>query len=244
MSQGILIASDQNQEWLLPWWWRHYSASNDYPVAFVDFGMSPEMKAWCLERGELIPFTLKMPRILKSSVSLDQQIIWENHYGKKIWQRRKIWFKKPFAFQLSPFAFSIWLDLDTQVNKNLEPLFNSLLFFDIALKRDSEEIQWLHRERGYIDSNEVNYDCGVVAFRKEAPILLHWIEEIEERNSEYVFDQQALSKALAKHALFELPELANWSAAKGINPDALIVHYHGGYLKEWIKQQEMQHSPA
>lgn len=246
MDQGILIASDQNQEWLLPWWWSNYSASNEYPVVFIDFGMTPKAKAWCRERGKLIPFATPMPPILKKNIAPAQKLLWEEHYGKLIWQRRKIWFKKPFAFLLSPFPYTLWLDLDTQVNKNVEPLFNCLNFFDIALKRDSEEIQKLHRQRNYIGPDEVNYDCGIVAFRKDAPILRYWTEEIIDRNHQYVYDQQALAKALSKHPtpLFELSESANWSGSKGMNPTAIIIHHHGGYLKELIRQREMQRSPA
>ena len=40
--KGIIVASDMQQEWLLPWWWEHYTRFNSFPVAFIDFGMSKE----------------------------------------------------------------------------------------------------------------------------------------------------------------------------------------------------------
>ncbi len=52
--EGILIGCDRNQEWLLPWWWDHYSAHNAYPVAFADFGMSKKALAWCREKGKML----------------------------------------------------------------------------------------------------------------------------------------------------------------------------------------------
>lgn len=237
--QGILAGCDRNQEWLLPWWWEHYSAHNSYPVAFIDFGMSEEGKAWCKERGLYLPFRTKVPIVGKKHLPLHQQTSWEEHYGKKIWSRRRIWFKKPFALLQSPFPFSLWLDLDCQVGKNLEPFFTCLfLGTEIALKRETEAIQALHRKKGFILPHEAYYDCGLIAFRNDAPILRHWTEEIAHRNRDYVFDQQALSRALATHppALFELPEIYNWSASKGQNPEALVTHYHGGVLKQMIKE--------
>lgn len=240
MMQGILAGCDSNQEWLLPWWMDHYSRHNDYPVAFIDFGMSEEGKAWCQEKGIYLPLSSLKARILgKNQIAPAKQALWEQHYGKKIWSRRRIWFKKPFALLQSPFAFSIWLDLDCQVRKSLEPIFTCLLLgAEIAVKKESEEIQLLHRQRGFILPDETNYDCGLIAFRKGAPTLRHWTEEITERNQEYVFDQQALSRALVKHPahLFELPSIYNWSVAQGPNQNALVYHFHGGALKQMIKE--------
>ncbi len=243
MFQGIIAGCDRNQEWLLPWWWKHYSTHNSYPVLFIDFGLSEEGRAWCSERGECIRLPSIQRFILgKKSVPSERGNAWEQHYGKKIWSRRRIWFQKPFALLLSPFPFSLWLDLDCQVQGNLEPLFNCLAFgIDIAVKRDIDAIQELHQKRGFIQPGEVNYDCGLIAFRKEAPILLHWAQEVKERNDQFVFDQQALSRAIARHqpSLLELPPIYNWSAVNGANPKALVVHFHGGFLKQTIQAQQV-----
>ncbi len=240
MSQGVLVGCDRNQEWLLPWWWEHYSRHNAYPVAFMDFGMSEEGKTWCRHRGQYLRLKPTKARILgKNQLPPATQSSWENHYGRKIWSRRRIWFKKPFALLQSPFEKTIWLDLDCQVRKSLEPLFICLVLgADIALKRDSEEIQRLHRSKHFILPEETNYDCGLIAYCSQAPILSQWVEEIVQRNQNYVFDQQALSRALMKypHSLFELPESSNWSAANGPNSNALVYHFHGGSLKQMLKE--------
>ena len=52
---GIIVGADLTQEWLLPWWWEKYRKNNSYPLAFIDLGMSFEMKDWCRARGEHIP---------------------------------------------------------------------------------------------------------------------------------------------------------------------------------------------
>lgn len=239
MIYGIITGCDKNQEWLLPWWWKHYIAHNSYPVAFIDFGMSEKGKAWCRKKGIYLPLLPTKAHITgKNHLSLEKRLLWEGHYGEKIWSRRRIWFKKPFALLQSPFPFSLWLDLDCQVRKPLEPLFNCLHFgLEIAVKKDREEIQQIHREKQFIRPEESNYDCGLIAFQQNAPILRHWTDEITHRNAEYVFDQQALSRALIKHntPLLELPPLYNWSVSNGPNQEALIYHFHGGALKEMIK---------
>ena len=51
---GVIVGSDANHEWLLVWWWENYSRFNSLPVAFVDFGMSPESRKWCQERGLIV----------------------------------------------------------------------------------------------------------------------------------------------------------------------------------------------
>ena len=69
-SSGILVATDKQIEWMLPWWWHHYSKHNRYPVVFVDLGMTETAKAWCRQRGKLIslecPKNLVVPKDLIS----------------------------------------------------------------------------------------------------------------------------------------------------------------------------------
>ncbi len=239
MRQGIIAGCDQKQEWLLPWWWKHYSSHNSYPVTFIDFGMSQSAIAWCKERGECLCMPPTPPIVQKKNIPTEQRDLWEAHYGKKIWSARKIWFKKPFALLLSPYSFTIWLDLDCQVNGSLEPLFHLLfLGVEIALKKEPQSIQELHRKKKLILPGETNYNCGLIAFRKEATILHQWTEEIACRNHQYTFDQQALARAASNHRpnLLELPDSYNWSASDGLNPNALVIHYHGGILKQLIRE--------
>ncbi len=44
--EGVIVASDLSQEWLLPWWWDHYKNFNNFPVTFVDLELSNKMKTW------------------------------------------------------------------------------------------------------------------------------------------------------------------------------------------------------
>jgi len=239
--QGIIVGCDANQEWLLPWWWKHYSACNDYPIVFIDFGMTAKGIAYCQQRGTCLSLN-KVPFVEKIVRSRKKRALWEQRYSAAIWTHRVIYFKKPFALLQTPFACSLWIDLDCQVLKSLEPLFNCLwLGADIALCRESEEIQDLHRKKGLIRIKEVNYNCGVIAFRKDASILHRWVQEIEQRNDRYAFEQHALAKALLldQTPVFELSPIFNWSMAQGSNDHAYIQHFHGGLLKSLIPRTEL-----
>ena len=47
-TEGILVGSDLNQEWLLSDWYSHLRKFNpDIPIAFGDLGMSEEGRGWC-----------------------------------------------------------------------------------------------------------------------------------------------------------------------------------------------------
>ncbi len=236
--QGIIVGCDQRQEWLLPWWWAHYSVHNSFPVAFADFGMSEKALSWCKERGKCL--TLPSAKILyENEIPASEKDSWENRYGKGIWLSRSAWFKKPFSLLLSPFSIGIWIDLDCQVNGILDPLFNSLISgAEIGLVREPHFVQDYNRKNGFLLPEEINYNSGVIVFRQNANILHQWIEEAISNNGEYPGDQQALSRAIYKHrpVLIELPSIFNWLKFLGPQPEALIFHHSGGGKLELLKQ--------
>ena len=222
--EGVLVGCDRNQEWLLPWWWGHYSQSNRHPVAFADFGLSEIALAWCKERGEVI--SVPEPPPLKE-VSAQCKEAWEKAAGSGIWPMRQAWFKKPLACLRSPFPSSLWLDLDCEVKGSLDPLFRFLSFgIEIALAPDSKENV---------------YNSGVIAFWRNAAILSQWIEQ---GNGEFMGDQDALSQAISLHQppLIKLPLIYNWRKDLGPNPNAVIVHYIGPWKIEILTKLDLYRS--
>jgi hypothetical protein len=223
---GIIVGCDFKQEWLLPWWWRHYHSHNDYPVFFVDFGMSKEGRKWCKKKGILIELPAQSIS-LKKEIPKTKRKFWENRYGAGIWNVRSAWLKKPFALLQYPLEYGLWLDLDCQVKRDLEPIFHSLsLGFEIAVVKDREQ------NSGFMLPNEISYSSGVIAFHKGL-FLQKWVDTTIGWKDHLPGDQEILSRAIFLHepALLELPPSFNWFFPWGTNDKAYIYHFCGGLGK-------------
>src|SRR5580692_7422515 len=135
---GILVGADVSQEYLLPWWWDHYSRHNSFPVTWIDFGLSEQMKDWCREKGELISLkicselfmatqdevSIKENSDLPFEIQIRPKYINPFQEDSDLWKARHIWFKKPFALLQSPYKRSIWLDCDCEIRGNIKELFD------------------------------------------------------------------------------------------------------------------------
>lgn len=241
MDSGVIVAATHHIEWLLPWWWVNYKAHNDLPVAFFDLGLTDKAKEWCKKRGQLI--SLNVPDSLvfgKDKVDPLLAAKWEKVIGSGVWDVRLKWFKKPFVFTESPFSKTIWIDLDCEVKTSLRPL---LSFAEnetgICLGKEPEAFQKGCQSLGLAFPEEVTYNSGVVIYKKGAPILNRWKEEVLTRNNLYIGDQEALSRILflEKPSFTELPPEYNWDRGLGPNPNALIFHWHGQKGKQMILEQ-------
>ncbi len=239
MDAGIIVAATHHIEWLLPWWWYNLRIHNDLPCAFFDLGMTDAAKNWCRQRGDLIPFNI--PDISEKSTvdpSLAQK--WEDAYGSGLWEIRPKWFKKPFVFLHSPFLNTLWLDLDCEVRAPLQSIFSHCRNEGgLAVVREAEAMQQFYQSSTLTLPGEITYNSGVIAYRRNSPILSLWIEEVRERNHLHVGDQDALSRILfaKKPPFLELPPEYNWSRGLGPNPEALIFHWHGPRGKLMIQEQ-------
>lgn len=226
---GILVGTDKTQEWLLPWWWERYSAHNTLPVAFVDFGMSDEARQWCEARGQCLDAPAPFALTPHTHFAEDKRRRWEARCGDSIWHFRAAWFRKPTAFQRTPFDITCWLDLDCEVRCNLSSLFGELDDADLAMAPEPAYVQQKDDAYGFLLPGEVSYNSGVVVFRKGAKILREWVELARGCNELFISDQNALSRAIYLHEppFKELSAQWNWSPSVGESPEARIVHFHG-----------------
>ncbi len=230
MTCGIIVGSDQTQEWLLPWWWEHYTRHNSYPVAFVDFGLSFEAKAWCRKRGELIALRVVDFALEQTEIEPSLAKEWENQFGKSFWPSRGAWFKKPLACVKASFERSIWIDLDCEIRGSIAPLFELAEHpSGIALAKDSFEEPIAHQI----------YNSGVIVFRQKLPLIEEWASQSLEQTHAFRGDQELLSHLIAqkKLAIAELPALYNWSRCQGDAPNAIVYHWHGEFGRSVIKHQ-------
>lgn len=222
--EGVMVASDLSLEWLLPLWWETYRATNSFPVAFVDLGLSDSMKRWCKERG--IYIRLKVADVFVAEKNeVDPQLIdeWEEAHGKQFWECRNGWFKKPMACLLTPFKKTVWLDLDCEVRGPLHELFK---FCDhpsgIAIAEEQ-------------NSPFGGVNSGVIAFKKGIALLETWAEKSIEQNQLYFGDQDVLVALIED--FFLLPSIYNWSRCKEENPNAVILHWHGMHGKTILRHR-------
>ncbi len=219
---GIIVGCDQSQEWLLPWWWHHYSTHNAFPVAFVDFGMSERAVAWCDRRGTYLALPPKICPI--KSLSPEEHKRFSPHFEEGVWVYREAVFKKAFACLRAPFALSCWIDVDCEIRGPLDPLWTPLqLGMEIALVREPDGSC---------------YNSGVIAFRRKSKILSQWANLSRNANNQFLTDQEALSHAIDLHkpSMAELPATYNWKRSQGPNNDALILHYASGYWKDELRK--------
>ncbi|MES2122244.1 MAG: hypothetical protein V4492_05650 [Chlamydiota bacterium] len=235
-SRGVLVATDANQEWMLPWWWKHYSSHNGLPVLFVDLGMSEEAKQWCKSKGAVcsLPDT---PSRVKSKEEMPPTIVqqWESAYGKSFWKSRPSWFKKPLALQQTLFDTTLWLDLDCEVRSDLTPLFSTLTT-EIALLPEPHYAHAHMRAFAICQDEETIYNSGVILYRRGSPLIAAWAEACTLDSASHWSDQHLLSRMLheQKISVDILSPLYNWHRGVGDNLDAHIVHWLGDAGKEYI----------
>ncbi len=229
MEQGILIGSDISAEWLIPWWWKRYSESNDHPVSIVDFGMSQKMRKWCQKKMEVIPFSMDPVYVRpKNEIAKEHLKLWNKQYRGPLWKAREAWFKKPGACLLSPYDLTLWIDLDCEVCESLDPVF----------REEEEGVELvIGRQDSRLDA-PVIYNSGVILFRKNSPFLHEWNRLCLAQNGTMMGDQNILTSMLLEGNIRykELSPFYNWLMYSGMYPGIVIAHWAAGWGKEYIRQ--------
>ncbi len=228
---GLIVGADITQEWLLPWWWERYRKHNTHPVAFIDFGLSLEMKDWCRQRGELIPLRI-YDGFVTEKTEVDPAVVrnLEEEFGKQFWDCRKTWFKKPLACLQTRFRRTIWVDADCEIRGPVQALF---AFADkppgIAMAKDQCDAA-LHYPI---------YNSGVIVFRRNLELIVQWARNCLERNHLFRGDQEVFSRLVAETGVVigEIPPLYNWSRCQKDHAEAIVLHWHGVYGKHVIRNQ-------
>ena len=100
LSKAVLVGSDANTEWMLPWFVENFKKYNDTHLSIVDFGMTEEAQKWCETNVD----------------SLGDMRVETPH----------AWFLKPFAMANSPFKKTIWLDIDCEILGDVSPIFSKI----------------------------------------------------------------------------------------------------------------------
>ncbi len=224
-TDGVIVGCDQNQEWMLPWWWSHYSKYSFLPVAFADFGMTEKSKEWCRDRGLLLPIE---PFRAAPREEIEAHLVeeWERAYQKGVWSSREGWLQKPLAMQKTPFDRTLWIDLDCEIIGSITPLFQKIHSHSgIAMAKEPSN-----------EGEEVSYNSGVVVFQRESPLIQKWAEVCLKENHRFIGDQPAINFLIRENEveIAELPAIYNWRVSFGVNIEAVILHWTGAWGKEII----------
>ncbi len=223
--KGVIVGCDQQQEWLLEWWWERYSAKNGFPVTFADFGMSTQAHQWCKERGEIISVSID-PAFVKTCTKYTLGI-WgkklKKMYGHKLWTSRYQWFKKALCLStFLPYYCSVWIDLDCEILGPIDEVFSMCdAASQLAVVREYGTKHLLKLDPGVI------YNGGVIGFIHGTEIIKKWAEASIERNDCFLADDLLLSSLIyeLQWPVVELPEVYNWKYICGMNLDAIIFHW-------------------
>lgn len=217
--KGVLIGGNEKVEWLLDWWWKHYSRHNDLPVAFVDLGLSKEKRQWCMENGALIDLS-------GSCLAPVDNKTFKCNCG---------W--KPFSIFFAPFKTTAWIDLDCEVRGNVEGMFEFGQKFAIAKDNLYHNARRVRKNKEVREAmqGEIMYNAGVLVVHQDSQLLQLWMNAIKAGPQEWRKSDQPLLQTLLtkKPDLFELlPQKYNylcpykWFAKEfGNLPDeAVILH--------------------
>lgn len=222
---GVIVATDEKQEWMLKWWWNHYSKQNSYPVTFFDLGMSKSAHNWCASKGNVLSFSFPEGWIKpKEDISEKHRLEWEKKYPGDLWEGRTEWFAKPFILLKSPYKRTIWMDLDCEVRRPINKLF------DFANKGERFSIL-----KFKIDDLEV-YNTGVIVTHHGSTIPQKWAKNTQENNQNHFGDETVLMEMLEKEKIEITPHplIYNWPTILPQDKDTVIRHHAGGYGKSRI----------
>ena len=145
----VVVALDSGQEWLLEWWYDNYRKHNDYPVLFVDLGMSEAGCLFCQKKGKCVP----LPK-------------------RSSWPRLGNWYTKPFAILQGEMEELLWLDMDCEVVDDLGP------FFDLSVGRKIGIREATSYVYPAIPGVVRDYNSGLISLRHGDPMIQGWAERM------------------------------------------------------------------
>jgi hypothetical protein len=106
----FITGADKKCEWLLPWWYRNYSANNNIPIIIADFGLSSQGLDWCEKNN------LEVQKVEGS----------------------KGWHMKPSALsQINKGEKRVWIDVDCQVLKKIDNIFDYVVEDKLTCSEDT-----------------------------------------------------------------------------------------------------------
>ena len=246
--EGILVAVSQNQEHLIPWFYKNYKKHNDYPILFIDLGMSKEAVDFCQKKGDVKKLNIPETFFSKEKdVSTANKLKWKRAFSKNCFKSRPYFHKKPFCLLQTFFETTIWLDLDCEVKKNLNPLFLKAQKNGFAIAKEAPLGQEFYKKFYLKKEQEIIYNSGVIAYQKYSDIISNWTKKTLLENHLFFGDQDILSRIIyeKKYNFSLLDEKYNCSFRQKKIFGIFVKHYTGWdgkklILKKILKNKDLQ----
>ena len=224
LDQGIVIAVDDSYELYLPWWWEHYSNHCSLPVTIIDLGMTESARLYSLSKGTVIPFFPETSFITpKEEIAPELIELWENYHSDELWEKRPLWFAKPFYLQKSPYKKTLYMDIDCKVQGPITPLLDSLPIDAFSLVKHTLPEGIFH-------------NSGVLAFGHQTPILDIWAQRTLDETHFQLGDDDVLRTLIdeKKYPVSFFPLKYNTPLPHPSSSSAIISHYLGPHGKRQI----------
>ena len=218
--RGVVIGVDENQEWMLDWWWGNYSNHNSLPVMFADFGMSTAARAKCAEWGQV-----------------SERIALDGHG----------WFKKPLGCLVTPFRQTVWFDTDCEIRKAIDPLWGHLEGGKLGITVDRGTPQ---KWKDALPSGATVYNTGCIVYQHGEDLIRRWAQTVlltkvltaqEDKLLLPTGDQECFAttvQAYGAHRIREIPPSQFQLRIGADNAGACIAkHWTGPTGKNEIRRQ-------
>ena len=223
---GVITGCDETMEWMLKWWWKHYSATNTLPVTFLDFGLSKSARMWCEKIMRVIPCPVPK-KFEKEKLSFLLPASWSNEKKDLRLRERKFWFTKICSLLKTPYSRSLWIDIDCKFLRPIDAIFNMCNNpKEIALTQ-FETVSW--KKHGFLKPGAKGYLAGFILYKRGSPFIEKWafccqkeytLEYTEQTLLESIIERENINIPL-------IPEEYHWLFPKNVPEKVKIVHYHG-----------------
>ena len=212
MNKTFLVGSDYQLEDLLPWWFENVRRHNpNIHITIADFGLTPSAQEW-------------------AETHADKILTYERH-------PKYSWFYKPTAMLDCPYEYTCWLDLDCEVLKPVDEIFNFPTDERMALTQDVI--------RGNPDHNPGVFwwATGVNVVKGKPKILRDWAyhtKHSDQRGDQEVLHQMIKVNPEYNNMIIKMPLEYQWLRISLLNrydsPDKKIIHWTGPAGKAHIRE--------
>ena len=212
----FLVGADDQLEDLLPWWYANVRKHNpNIDVTVADFGLTQSGKHW-------------------AETNADKVLTYERH-------PKYAWFYKPTAMVDCPYEYTCWLDLDCEVLKPVDEIFNYPTDERMALTQD------VVRGNPDHDAGIFWWATGVNVVKGKPKILRDWAYHT--KHSDLRGDQEVLHQMIEmnpdyNNMIIKMPLEYQWLRISLVNrhdsPDKKIIHWTGPVGKRHIRENLMR----